>query len=147
MLVSASDRLTGFILSVSNSSTEEADCGEVYTDTVPAGGQVTIQCGHVGRYVHFRRVQGFEPNAVTLCEVEVFGQKIMGRNFVNIVLVMLICVTIMQERLKSQEPKNITSRYNVFSTTVCDKNDVNPERKYVLLVCVTKTIKTELLFI
>ena len=74
-------RLTDFVISVSNSSTEEADCGGVYNDTVPKGGNVTIQCGQVGRYVHFRRVnESLKQNHfVTLCEVEVFGHRKIGK--------------------------------------------------------------------
>ena len=84
-----SKRLTQFILSVSNSSIEKADCGGVYTDTVPEGGNVTIQCGHVGRYVHFMRRGGLETNLVTLCEVEVFGHLYTGKRVVFICYIQL----------------------------------------------------------
>ena len=41
---------------------------------------MTVQCGHVGRYVHVRRVGGIHLRYVALCEVEVFGDNAIGKN-------------------------------------------------------------------
>ena len=77
LLHSGSWRLERFVISVGLTEDIRSDCGEPYNDPVEPGGHVTIPCDLQGRFVHFRKVGGFDAFYVVLCEVEVYGGKIM----------------------------------------------------------------------
>ena len=62
------------MISVGSTKDDRTDCGGTYKRVSP-GGHVTISCDLTGRFVHFRRVGGFNSSLVTLCEVEVYGRK------------------------------------------------------------------------
>ena len=54
-------------------------CAE-YPEQVGSAANVTLTCGHnvYGEYVQFIRLGGSQINKVTICEVEIKGQKYSG---------------------------------------------------------------------
>ena len=77
--ISGFRRMTQFVVSVGSTIDTGTDCGGPYMNTVPRGGYVTITCNIRGRFVHFKRTGEFDSSLVTLCEVEVYGRKDIGK--------------------------------------------------------------------
>ena len=86
-ITSGSRRMEQFSINVGNTSEvmQHTQCAYQH-ENVTRGGNVTLDCNAVGRYVSFRREGGFEPMLVTICEFVVMGHpaRIEGQLHISV---------------------------------------------------------------